>query len=48
MGDPRERDNFYDLGMDGRILLKWIFRKWDVWAWTGLIWFRLWSGDRYL
>jgi hypothetical protein len=23
------------------IILKWIFRKWDVEAWTGLIWLRI-------
>jgi hypothetical protein len=39
LGDPRESDNFYDLGEDGRIVLKWILRKWDVGAWTGLIWY---------
>ena len=27
--------------VDGRIILRWIFRKWDVGAWTGLIWFRI-------
>jgi len=28
-------------GVDGRIILKWIFRKWDVGEWTGLIWLRI-------
>jgi hypothetical protein len=26
-GNLRERDHFVDLGMDGRIILKWFFKK---------------------
>jgi len=29
-----------NLGVDGRIKLKWIIMKWDWEAWTGLIWLR--------
>jgi hypothetical protein len=29
-GDLRERDHLKDLGLNGRIILKWIFKKWDV------------------
>ena len=25
----RERENFGDTSVDGRIIFKWIFRKWD-------------------
>jgi len=32
---------FKYVSSDGRIILKWIFREWDVGAWTGLIWLRI-------
>ena len=37
----RERDHLGDTGVDGRIILRWIFRKWDVGIWTGSIWLRI-------
>jgi hypothetical protein len=33
----RERDHLGDSGVDGRIILRWIFRKWDV----GMDWIEL-------
>jgi hypothetical protein len=27
-------------GIEGRIILRWIFRKWDVRAWTRMSWIR--------
>jgi len=40
-----ERDHLEDLGVDVRILLKYIFKKWDWEAWTGLIWLRIGTGN---
>jgi hypothetical protein len=31
----RERDHWGDPGVDRRIILRWIYRKWDVRVWTG-------------
>jgi hypothetical protein len=28
-GNLREKDHLEDQGVDGRIMLRWIFRKWD-------------------
>jgi len=37
-GKMRERDYLVDLSVEGRIILRWIFRKWDVGLWTGSSW----------
>ena len=33
-----------DLGVDGGVILKWILRKWDGEAWTGVLWLRIGTG----
>jgi hypothetical protein len=40
-GSPREKIHLEDPGLDGIVILKWLFWKWDVGAWTGLIWLRI-------
>jgi len=47
-GNMRERDHLGDSGVDGRITLRWIFRKWDVRVWTGSSWLRIGTGDGHL
>jgi len=47
-GNPRERDHFGNPGVDGRIILRWSFRKWDVGVWTGSSWLRIGTGGRHL
>ena len=36
-----ERENLGDPVVDGRIILRWIFRKWDVGIWTESSWLRI-------
>jgi hypothetical protein len=47
-GNLRERDHLEDPGIDGRRILRWIFRKWDVGVWTGSIWPKIGTGDEHL
>jgi len=47
-GNLRERDQWGDPGADGMIILRWIFRKWDVGVWTGSRWLRIGTGGGHL
>jgi hypothetical protein len=47
-GNVRERDHLEDPGVDGMIILRWIFRKWDLGIWTGSSWLRIGTGDGHL
>jgi len=40
-GNLKERDHLGDQGADGRIILRCIFRNWDVGVWTGSSWLRI-------
>jgi hypothetical protein len=40
-GNLKERNHLGDPGVDRRIILRWIFRKWDVGVWTGSSRFRI-------
>jgi hypothetical protein len=41
-------DHWGDPGVDGRIIFRWILRKWDVRVRTGLSWLMIGTGGRHL
>jgi len=47
-GNLRERDHLKDSGVDGRLIVRWIFRNRDVGVWTGSSWLRIGTGGGHL
>jgi hypothetical protein len=47
-GNLGERGHWEDPGVDGRITLRWICRKWDVRAWNGSMWLSIGTGGGHL
>jgi hypothetical protein len=46
--NQREREHLGAPDVDGRIISRWVFRKWDVTVWTGSSWLRIGSGGGHL
>jgi len=44
VGKPEGKNHWGDLGVDGRIILERISRRWNVDIWTGLGWPRIGTG----
>ena len=48
VGKPEGKNHFGDPGVDGRTILRWIFRKLDVGIWTGSSWLRIGTNGGHL
>jgi len=47
-GNLKEKDHLVDQGIVGRMILRYVFRKWDVGVWTGTSWIRIGTGGGHL
>ena len=46
VGKPEGKNNLKDPSVERRIILKWMV--WDVGAWSGSIWLRIWTVGGHL
>ena len=44
VGKPEGKRSLGNIGVDGKMILKRIFKNWDRETWTGLIWLRIGAG----
>jgi hypothetical protein len=47
-GNRKERGHLEDSDIDGKIILRCIFREWDVVVWIGSSWLRIGTGGGHL
>jgi len=47
-GKPEGKTELQETDVDGRIILRWIFRKWYVGLWNGPNWLRIGTGGGLL
>ena len=48
VGKPEGKNHLEDSELDGKNILRWFFRKWDVGVWTGSSWLRIETGGGHL
>jgi len=48
VGNLREKDHLGNQGVEGKLILRWLFGKWDVVVWTGSSWLRIGTGGGHL
>ena len=48
MGKPEGRGHWEDPDLDGKIILRWTFRKWEGVVGTGRSWLRIGTGGGHL
>jgi len=48
VGKPEGKNSLEDPGLDGKIILSWVFRKCEMETWTRSSWLRMVTGDGHM